>query len=445
MGWSDTVMHRLRRGGLVSTAGGGRAGSPSLVLLARGILIMWGFAWQNLVTRPSRLGLAVVGLTIPILAFLGLFSISRGIRDLVGGTLVTMQGLLVLRENSPSPVFSDLPADMVKTLRGIQGVRVVAPEVWKIAPPIDGKGGLGAAAIGLLGRPRESGVKNLAKMVVIEGQDLPEHLKLKGAVFAMSLLPKERGGGRFLDRSNVVVSTRIARDHPHADGTPKKVGQTIRIGTEDFTIVGLYDTGSLVTDVTIVMEIGVARRLLKVADDVVSTYTVEPLQIADTDALVDRIEATLPGVIAQRISQFSLTVSGIMGRLDLFLLAAVGLALLVGGVGIANTMLMSTYERFVEFGVMRSNGWTRRNILVLVVTESGLLGLLSGAVASAVAATAVLVANRLMAGFELVLGPWLVAASLAAAVAVAVLSGLYPAWKASTMTPMDAIRRGGTT
>ncbi len=85
---------------------------------------MWGFAWQNLITRPSRTALAVVGLTIPILAFLGLFSISRGIRDLVGGTLVTMQGLLVLRENSPSPVFSDLPADMAVALRGIPGVRV---------------------------------------------------------------------------------------------------------------------------------------------------------------------------------------------------------------------------------------------------------------------------------------------------------------------------------
>ncbi len=134
-----------------------------------------------------------------------------------------------------------------------------------------------------------------------------------------------------------------------------------------------------------------------------------------------------------------------MGKLDLFLLAAVGLALLVGGVGIANTMLMSTNERFVEFGVMRSNGWTRRNILVLIVTESGLLGLLSGATASAVAVAVVLVANRLLAGFQLELRPWLVAASLAGAVSVAVLSGLYPAWKASTMTPMDAIRRGGMT
>src|SRR5689334_21700649 len=132
---------------------------------------MWSFAWQNLITRPSRTALAVIGLTIPILAFLGLFSISRGIRNLVGGTLVTMQGLLVLRENSPSPVFSDLSADMAQALRKIPGVRVVAPEVWKLAPPIDGRGGLGATAISLLGRPRESGMRNLAKMVVIEGQD----------------------------------------------------------------------------------------------------------------------------------------------------------------------------------------------------------------------------------------------------------------------------------
>jgi putative ABC transport system permease protein len=411
---------------------------------------MWSFAWQNLITRPSRTALAVVGLTIPILAFLGLFSISRGIRDLVGGTLVKMEGLLVLRVNSPSPVFSDLPADLAQALRRVTGARVVAPEVWKIAPPIDGRGGLGATAIGLLTRRHESGMQSLARMVVIEGQDLPEHLKLKGAVFAMALLPKERGGGRFLDlgdigRHNVVISTRIAREYPNADGTAKTVGQTIRIGTEDFTVVGLYDTGSLATDVTIVMEIGVARRLLGVADGAVSSFAVEPLQIADADALASRIEATLPGATAQRISQFSLTVSGIMGKLDLFLLAAVALALLVGGVGIANTMLMSTYERFVEFGVMRSNGWTRRNILVLIVTESGLLGLVSGAVASAVAVAAVLIANRLLAGFQLEPTPWLFAASLAGAVTVAVLSGLYPAWKASTMTPMDAIRRGGTT
>jgi putative ABC transport system permease protein len=409
---------------------------------------MWAFAWQNLKTRPLRTALAVVGLTIPVLAFLGLFGISQGIRDLMGNTLSRMQGLMVLRENSPSPVFSDLPADMAKTLRKIPGVRVVAPEVWKIAPPIDGRGGLGSAAIGLLIRPREEVLKSIASMNMVEGQDLPEHLKLKSALFAMSILPKERGGGRFLNlgdigRRNVVVSTKIARDYPNADGTPKKVGQTIRIGNEVFTIVGLYETGSLVTDVTVVMEIGVARKLLGVAEGTVSTFDVEPVEITDTDALARRIEAAVPGVRAQRISEFNLEVGEIMRKLDMFLLLAVSLALVVGGVGIANTMLMSATERFVEFGVMRTNGWTRRNILFLVTTESALLGLLSGVVGSALAAAAVFTVNRYLSGFELDLRPRLIAASLAGALAIAVLAGIYPAWKAATLPPMDAIRRSG--
>jgi putative ABC transport system permease protein len=406
---------------------------------------MWSFAWQNLITRPARTALAAVGLTIPVLAFLGLFSISQGIRDLMGNTLGKMQGLMVLRENSPSPVFSDLPADMAISLRAISGVRVVAPEVWKIAPPIDGKGGFGAAAFGLLTRSREQGLKNLADTIMIEGQDLPEHLKLQSALFSMSLLPKERGGGRFLGlgdigRKNVVISTKIAREFPNADGTPKAIGQTLRVGREDFTIVGLYETGSLVTDMTIVMEIGVARKLLGVTEGAVSTFDVEPARITETEALAGRIEAALPGVHAQRISQFNLTVGAVMGKLDLFLLLAVGLALLVGGVGIANTMLMSTTERYVEFGVMRTNGWTRRNILVLVSAESALLGMLSGIGGCVLAAASVWGLNRMLTGFALDLRPWLIAVSLAGAVAIALLSGLYPAWRASTMTPMDAIR-----
>lgn len=410
---------------------------------------MWVFAWQNLITRPSRTVLAVVGLTIPVLAFLGLFSISRGIRDLMGNTLSKMQGLQVLRENSPSPVFSDLRADMGPKLRNIAGVRVVAPEVWKIAPPIDGKGGIGAVALGQLLRPREQALQSITNTIVIEGQDLPQHLRLKSAIFALSLLPKEHGGGRFLTlddvgKNNIVISNKIARDHPNADGSPKKVGQTLRIGTQEFTIVGLYETHSVLLDVTIVMEIGMARKLLGVSDETVSTYDVEPINIADTNALAARIMQAFPGVKAQPVSQFNLTVGSIMGKLDMFLLVAVGLAMLVGGVGIANTMLMSTMERYVEFGVMRTNGWTRRNILALVTTESALLGVLSGALGGAMATAVVLVVNRFLEGFELDLSLGLIATSLAVAVAIATLAGLYPAWRASRLTPMDAIRQSGT-
>ena len=129
-----------------------------------GDAMMWSFAWLNLVTRPSRTALAVLGLTIPVLAFLGLFSLSGGIRHLMGDTLESMQDLMVLGANAPAPVLSDLPPGTGDALRKVPGVRVVAAEVWKVAPPIDGRGGggLAGAAIGLLTRPKEQVVKSLS-------------------------------------------------------------------------------------------------------------------------------------------------------------------------------------------------------------------------------------------------------------------------------------------
>jgi putative ABC transport system permease protein len=412
---------------------------------------MWSFAWQNLVSRPTRTALAVLGLTIPLLAFLGLFSLSRGIRHLMGDTLASMHNLIVLRENAIAPVLSDLPPQTADLLRKVPGVGVVAAEVWKIAPSIDGRGGgsLGATAIGLLRKSREPGFQSFLKMIAIQGQDIPAHARLKNTQIAHSILPASQGGGRMLNESDlrqphVVISTKIARDYPNADGSPKAVGQTIRIGTKDFSIVGLYSTGSLLIDETIVMDIDMARQFLGLAPSAVSTFNVEPVNVAEADALIERIERAVPGVRAQRISQFSLTVGSVMERLNLFLLMAVALAGLVGGVGIANTMLMSTSERYVEFGVMRTNGWTRRNVLALVTAESALLGLLSGLLGAGLASAAVFSVNRFLQGFALDLSLWLIATSLAASLGIAVLSGLYPAWKASRMTPMDAIRHSVT-
>jgi putative ABC transport system permease protein len=411
--------------------------------------MMWSFAWKNLITRPSRTALAVLGLTIPVLAFLGLFSISGGIRHLMGDTLASLNDLMVLRENALAPIFSELPPETGEALRKVPGIRVVATEVWKASPPIDGRGGgaLGSA-IGLLTKPRDQGLKNLINMIAIEGQDIPEHRRLKHTTFANAILPAEKGGGRMLDETDigkphVVISTKIARDYPSADGSPKKVGQTIRLGSREFTIIGLFFTGSLVIDGTIVMDIGEARKLFSLSPTTVSTYVVEASSDAETDAVIERIERAVPEVKAQRISQFNMTLGSIMGRLDQFLLMAVALAMLVGGVGIANTMLMSTSERFVEFGVMRTNGWTRRNVLALVTAESALLGIISGLLGSGLATAVVLIVNRILDGFSLDLSFRLVAISLAGALVIATLSGLYPAWKASRMTPMDAIRHSG--
>ena len=154
-------------------------------------------------------------------------------------------------------------------------------------------------------------------------------------------------------KPNVLISTKIARDYPNSDGTPKKVNDTILIGGKPFKIIGIYETGSFLIDMTVVTEITTARKLLNIDEGNVSTFYLEPDPFTDIATLGDRITSAIPDVQIRSMSQFNLQVGNIMGKLDMFLILTVGLALLVGGVGIANTMLMSAMERFVEFGVMR--------------------------------------------------------------------------------------------
>jgi putative ABC transport system permease protein len=122
---------------------------------------------------------------------------------------------------------------------------------------------------------------------------------------------------------------------------------------------------------------------------------------------------------------------------------AVSLALVVGVVGIINTMLMSTTERFAEFGVLRTNGWSQVNVLALVTAESAYLGLLAGAMGCALAQVGTLIANQFInGGLQLALSPRLFALGIGLSLVMGMLGGLYPAWRAARLVPMDAIRLG---
>jgi putative ABC transport system permease protein len=132
-----------------------------------------------------------------------------------------------------------------------------------------------------------------------------------------------------------------------------------------------------------------------------------------------------------------------MGQLDTFLLLTVSLALVVGVVGIVNTMLMSTTERFGEFGVLRTNGWSKMNVLTLVTAESAYLGFLAGAIGCVLAVAGTWVANQFIGGgLQLTVTPKLVAMGLGLSVVMGMLGGLYPAWRAAGLVPMEAIRLG---
>ncbi len=402
---------------------------------------MGRFAWRNLLTRPLRTLLALIGLSVPILGILGLFSLSNGLRDLVGNTLSRIEGLIILREDVPSPVFSRLPASLADDLRKMPDVHAVAPEVWGLAPTIEGRGMLLNSLL------KGKGMASIFDKPVISGQEIASHQNLRSAVFPRAL--KENGAGRFLapgdeGKPRVVISRKIAKQHPDEKGNPKKVGDTISIGGKPFEIIGLYETGSMILDVVIVMDIETARGILSEPKDSVSCIYVEGTDPAQNTALSKAIEKAHPGFDARSMNEAQANFGSLMGQVDSFLLMTVSLALVVGIVGIINTMLMSTTERFVEFGVLRTNGWSQGNILALVTLESAYLGLLAGVAGCLLAAIGATVLNQFLAdaGIHLGMTPSLLALGIGLSVLMGTCGGFYPAWRAARLVPMEAIRLG---
>jgi putative ABC transport system permease protein len=201
----------------------------------------------------------------------------------------------------------------------------------------------------------------------------------------------------------------------------------------------------MLLDVVIVMDITSARKLLGVSDDMVSSFYVEATDPAKIDLMASEIErrVTSPRIDARSMTEFTANFANIMGQLDTFLLMTVSLALVVGVVGIINTMLMSTTERFTEFGVLRTNGWSKLNVLTLVTVESAYLGFLAGAIGCLLALAGTVIANQFISGgLQLTISPQLIVGGLALSIVMGTLGGLYPAWRAAGLVPMEAIRLG---
>src|SRR5262249_4672286 len=129
--------------------------------------------------------------------------------------------------------------------------------------------------------------------------------------------------------------------------------------------------------------------------------------------------------------------------LDLFLTLMTGIGISIAFMGIVNTMLMSVTERIIEFGILKANGWTSRNVLWLIGCESALIGFGGGVAGAIVGWIATEVINaRWPTRIHLYASGTLLVFSLCFSTVLGVLGGLYPALRAARMMPMEAIRRG---
>jgi putative ABC transport system permease protein len=221
-------------------------------------------------------------------------------------------------------------------------------------------------------------------------------------------------------------------------------GVNVWLGDRWFTVVGILGPVTLDPDLDSAAVVGfpVAERLLgadrspttvyvRAADDEVG-QTRDLLARTANPEHPEEVEVSRPSdaLAAEAAAKSAFTA--------LFLgLGAV--ALLVGGVGIANVMVISVLERRSEIGLRRALGATRRHITVQFLTESLLLALLGG-VAGAALGAAVTTAYALGRGWPAVVPPLALAGALAAALTIGAVAGLYPALRAARLPPTEALR-----
>jgi len=221
-------------------------------------------------------------------------------------------------------------------------------------------------------------------------------------------------------------------------------GVQVVIGDQRFTVVGILDPVELASglDSAAIVGFPVAARYLDDEGDVSTLYVrADPDDVVDVSGVLaqtvnpehpEEVEVTRPSdAIEARAAARSAFTSLLLG------LGAV--ALLVGGVGIANVMVISVLERRSEIGLRRSLGATRRHIGIQFVAESLLLSAAGGVAGVALGAcvAAVYGSSR---GWQIVLPPTVLGGGVLVALGVGAVAGLYPALRAARLAPVEALR-----
>ena len=242
--------------------------------------------------------------------------------------------------------------------------------------------------------------------------------------------------GRYIRRPNEIVIGKIA-----AETYKLGIGDTLVLFENRYKIVGISQTGNAFEDGGGMLALQEAQRLLGRPRSVTFIF-VDVADPAQADALVAALNRRFPEARASLSSDFAQNTNDIQTTMAMTGAIRV-LAVLVGGIVVANTMIMSIYERTREIGTLRALGWPRRRILGQILQESLYLCGLAG-ILGAILGVALLTALLLIPGVSGLLSAEWRAVTFVSAIGVALLlgliGGLYPAWRASRLAPVEALR-----
>jgi putative ABC transport system permease protein len=359
--------------------------------------VTWfGLVWKNLLRRPVRTLLTSAGVALGVGLIVALLSISAGAERTASDLIHVGRADFGLFQSGVSDATSSLlPVGLEREVAADPGVARTA-RIFLLVTTVNGQAS--SLVFGLA--PDEFPAQRLT---LLAG-----------------------------DRKGALVGDRFAAH----------VGDTLRTGGRTFRVSGVFHSGDRFEDQGVVLPLPVVQALAKRPGEVTTIGVIVKL-------------GQRPQVVARRLERrYGITAivePGQAVKVDTSsrLIIDVGwvisvLALIVGGIGVTNTMAMSVYERVREIGILRAVGWPGRRIAALIVSEAlgisvvalaiGLgLGLLAANLFTARTGLSNLVSPEFTAG--------VFAWGLAFALGVGLVGAIYPTWRALRLSPIEALRR----
>ncbi len=367
-----------------------------------------GFAWKNLWRRRLRTLLTLGGITMAIGAFVALVGFSRAFEHewlrmyQSAGTdiaVVETSFLNTSLDQSLGPKISALP-DVAQAAPMIFNLMDLTPDV-------------NALVYGWRADSYE-----LDSLTLLSGR-------------------------RFRDGQPEVMLGEFLAESLH-----KKPGDSLPIQGTTFTVTGVYHGGTALEAGAVIMPLD-QLQIISSMEGKVTAFHVR-LRPAPPGELQDEyvksaeaeIEAALPGVRAVPAAQRAAN-NQLVELAHSVAWGTSSIALLMGILGIANTMAMSVFERTREIGILRALGWKGRHVILLILTEATALGLVGGLLGIAMGWGVLRLLSTLPQTASIVsasVSPIHLLQSLLIAVASGLVAGAYPAWRGAHLSPVEALR-----